>query len=61
LTIENSNLTDYISGEYGLMMALVMAVTGYLFWRKRGSLPQAHVQTQPESTLEVQPRVEIAG
>ena len=38
LTTETSELTRYISGEQGLMMAIVMAVAGYLFWRKRSSL-----------------------
>ncbi len=40
LTIETSDWTNYISGEYGLMMALVTAVAAYLFWRKRDSLPE---------------------
>jgi membrane protease YdiL (CAAX protease family) len=40
LTETTSNLTNYISGEFGLMMSLVAAFTGYLFWRKRDSLPQ---------------------
>ncbi len=35
LTLETSNLTNYVSGEQGLMMALVAAIGGYLFWRKR--------------------------
>jgi membrane protease YdiL (CAAX protease family) len=38
LTTETSKLTRYISGEQGLMMAIVMAVAGYLFWRNRSSL-----------------------
>jgi membrane protease YdiL (CAAX protease family) len=38
LTTETSDLTRYISGEQGLMMAIVMAVAGYLFWRKRSLL-----------------------
>lgn len=41
MTSETSSLTHYISGEYGLMMALVTAVVAYLFWRKRNSLPQS--------------------
>ena len=41
LTIETSNLTHYISGEHGLMLALVAAGFAYLFWRKRDELPQA--------------------
>jgi len=40
LTTETSRLTHYISGEHGLMLALITAVVGYLFWRKRDSLPQ---------------------
>ncbi len=39
LTTETSRLTHYISGEHGLMLALVMAVAAYFFWRKRDSLP----------------------
>lgn len=40
LTTETSILTRYISGEQGLMMAIVMAIAGYLFWRNRSSLEQ---------------------
>ncbi len=40
LTETTSNLTNYISGEFGLMMSLVAAFAGYLFWRKRDVLPQ---------------------
>ena len=39
LTETTSNLTNYLSGEFGLMMSLVAAFTGYLFWRKRDALP----------------------
>jgi membrane protease YdiL (CAAX protease family) len=39
LTETTSNLTDYLSGEFGLLMSLVAAFTGYLFWRKRDALP----------------------
>ncbi len=39
LTEKTSNLTNYISGEFGLMMSLVAAFAGYLFWRKRDALP----------------------
>ena len=39
LTETTSNLTNYMSGEFGLMMSLVAAFTGYLFWRKRDALP----------------------
>lgn len=38
LTIETSWLTNYISGEFGLMLALVAPVFGYLFWRRRDEL-----------------------
>ena len=54
LTIETSNLTYYISGEHGLMLALVTAVAAYLFWRKRDSLPPPQIQDQPQTTLENQ-------
>jgi membrane protease YdiL (CAAX protease family) len=39
LTETTSNLTNYISGEFGLMMSLVAVFAGYLFWRKRDTLP----------------------
>jgi membrane protease YdiL (CAAX protease family) len=39
LTETTSNLTNYLSGEFGLMMSLVAAFAGYLFWRKRDALP----------------------
>ena len=39
LTTETSWLTHYISGEHGLMLAIVAAPVGYWFWRKRESLP----------------------
>jgi len=35
LTVETSKLTNYISGEQGLMMALVTTIAAFLFWRKR--------------------------
>ena len=41
MTTETSSLTHYISGEYGLMLALVSAVVAYLFWRNRDKLPQS--------------------
>jgi membrane protease YdiL (CAAX protease family) len=44
LTETTSNLTNYISGEFGLMMSLVAAFAGYLFWRKRDALPQPNHQ-----------------
>jgi len=39
LTTETSWLTNYVSGEHGLMLAIVSAGIGYLFWRKRRELP----------------------
>ena len=39
LTIETSWLTNYVSGEHGLMLAIVSAAAAYLFWRKRKGLP----------------------
>jgi membrane protease YdiL (CAAX protease family) len=58
LTVETSNLTYYISGEFGLMSALVAVVVGYLFWRKRDSLPPAQIQTETQqSTLEIQQQI----
>jgi len=39
LTVKTSWLTHYFSGEHGIMLALVSAGFGYLFWRQRGSLP----------------------
>ena len=44
LTEKTSNLTNYISGEFGLMMSLVAVFAGYLFWRKRDALPQPDQQ-----------------
>jgi uncharacterized protein len=38
LTIKTSNLTHYISGEHGLMLAIVTAIIAYFFWLKRDSL-----------------------
>ena len=38
ITIETSWMTHYVSGEHGLMLAIVSAALGYAFWRKRGSL-----------------------
>jgi CAAX protease family protein len=38
LTVETSKLTNYISGEQGLMMALVTTIAAFLFWRKRNQL-----------------------
>lgn len=39
VTTETSWLTNYVSGEHGLMLALVSAAFGYWFWRKRAYLP----------------------
>ena len=38
LTVETSWLTHYISGEHGLMLALVSAFVGLWFWRWRDEL-----------------------
>lgn len=40
LTTETSWLTHYVSGEHGLMLALVAAPIGYWFWLKRDELPK---------------------
>jgi membrane protease YdiL (CAAX protease family) len=39
LTTETSWLTNYISGEYGFMVAIVSVLVAILFWRMRKSLP----------------------
>lgn len=39
LTVKTSWLTHYVSGEHGLMLAIVSVGFGYLFWRQRGQLP----------------------
>ena len=39
LTTETSWLTHYVSGEHGLMLAIVSAAAAFLFWRRRNSLP----------------------
>ncbi len=52
LTEKTSSLTHYISGEHGLMLALVSAAFGFWFWRKRGELPGSAPRTEdfrPES------------
>lgn len=41
MTTETSTLTHYISGEHGLMLALVSAAVAYYFWRKRGELSKS--------------------
>lgn len=38
LTTETSWLTHYISGEHGLMLALVSAAFGFMAWRKRQTI-----------------------
>lgn len=38
LTVETSWLTHYISGEHGLMLALVSAIFGLWFWRNGNQL-----------------------
>jgi len=40
LNFKPSWLTKYISGEHGLMLAIVSATFGYWFWKKRGELPR---------------------
>ena len=39
LTTETSWLTHYISGEHGLMLALVSAAVGFLFWSRGAQSP----------------------
>lgn len=39
VTIKTSWLTHYVSGEHGLMLALVSAAFAYWFWKKRDALP----------------------
>jgi len=39
LTTPTSWLTNYISGQHGLMLALVSAAIGLWFWSKRANLP----------------------
>ncbi len=41
LTTETSSLTHYISGEHGLMLALIAVAIAYLFWRKRDELSKS--------------------
>ncbi|MBV1866897.1 MAG: CPBP family intramembrane metalloprotease [Marinosulfonomonas sp.] len=38
LTVKTSWLTHYISGEHGLMLAIVSAAAGYWFWSRRAQL-----------------------
>lgn len=40
ITAKNSDISNYISGEHGLMLAIVAAFIGFWFWRKRNELPQ---------------------
>jgi membrane protease YdiL (CAAX protease family) len=39
ITEELSSLTNYMSGEFGLVVVIVAIGGGYLFWRKRDALP----------------------
>jgi len=39
-SFENSWIPNYISGEHGLMLAIVAAIVGFWFWRKRVELPR---------------------
>lgn len=39
LTVKTSWLTHYVSGEHGLMLALVSAAAGCWFWSRRVQLP----------------------
>lgn len=41
ITVKNSEISNYISGEYGLMLAIVTGCMGFWFWRKRDELPQS--------------------
>jgi membrane protease YdiL (CAAX protease family) len=49
ITEQVSNLTDYFSGEFGVMMSLTAAVAAYLFWRKRDQLPPPELETPTHS------------
>lgn len=40
ITVKNSEISNYISGEHGLMLAIMVALIGFWFWRKRDELPQ---------------------
>lgn len=40
ITVKNSDISNYISGEHGLMLAIVVVPVGLWFWLKRGELPQ---------------------
>lgn len=50
LTIKTSWLTHYISGEHGLMLALVSAAVGFWFWQKRGELPVKYLSSPNPTT-----------
>jgi hypothetical protein len=39
ITEELSSLTNYMSGEFGLVVVIVLVGGGYLFWRKKDALP----------------------
>ena len=45
ITEELSDLTNYMSGEFGLMMSLTAAAAGYLFWRQRDQLPTLQIDS----------------
>ncbi len=45
ITKELSTLTNYMSGEFGLMMSLTAAAAGYLFWRRRDQLPALQIDS----------------
>jgi membrane protease YdiL (CAAX protease family) len=47
ITVENSQLTNYISGEHGFMLAIVSAGAAYLFWRRRGDLTLPELEMIP--------------
>ncbi|EPJ52912.1 MAG: hypothetical protein OFPI_12240 [Osedax symbiont Rs2] len=39
ITVKNSEISNYVSGEYGLMLAVVTSLVAVWFWRKRNELP----------------------
>jgi hypothetical protein len=41
MTVKTSQLTNYISGEYGFMLAIVSTAFAYEFWRGRDRFPPA--------------------
>jgi hypothetical protein len=49
----NGSITPYITGEFGVGLALTALVVAYVFWRMRGDVSQ---QTQPvQAKLVAQP------